>query len=241
MRLALAVSLSLMIVSMLSHGATLEELCAEYAKVRHEYDVSAAEELLVEFEAYLGSDDSVESRMAFVRSALLVAELNRLDYEKGVIKPIHKRELGKKIDAAARLGHEVLATLDDTSEKYRMTADLWGSMIRSNFQGKKHGKKMQDASAKALELDMNNPYAHVTAAKRPLFAPEKRGGDRAKAVAHLNRALELDPVCESALILRAVAHEENDDMELSGKDWARVLELNPNSLPALRKLESTEK
>lgn len=236
----LVLALVVTMFSGLSQGATLEELTAEYAKVRHNFDVSAAEDLLVEFEGYLAGDDSVEAKMAFAQAALLVAELNRLDFEKEGLKPLYKRELGKKIDAAAALGHEALKTVGESSEKYRMTADLWGTMIRSKFQGKKYGDKMQDAAEKALALDENNAYAHVTASKRPLFAPEKRGGDWAGAMAHLNRALELEPDCESALILRGMAHEKNGDMELARKDWERILELNPNSRPAVRLLEKGE-
>ena len=240
MRLALAISLSITMFSLLSHGATLGELSTEYAKVRHEFDVVAAEKLLEVFEGYLGGDDSLAARMAFVRSALLVAELNRLDFEKEGLKPLFKRELGKKIDAAATRGHEVLETIEESSEKYRMTADLWGMMIRSNFQGKKHGKKMQEATRKALELNENNADAHVTASKRPLFAPAKRGGDWDKAMAHLNKALELDPESESALILRGMAYEKNGYMALARQDWERILALNPNSRPAVRLLETSD-
>lgn len=238
MRLVLALVVTMF--SGVSQGATLEELTAEYATVRHNFDVSAAEDLLVEFEDYLAGDDSVEANMAFARAALLVAELNRLDYEKEGLKTMYKRELGKKIDAAAALGHEALETVRESSEKYRMTADLWGTMIRSSFKGKKYSDRMQDATEKALALDENNAYAHVTASKRPLFAPDKRGGDWEKAMAHLNRALELKSDCESALILRGMAHEKNGDMTMARKDWERILELNPNSRPAVRLLEKNE-
>jgi tetratricopeptide (TPR) repeat protein len=239
MRLVLLNLVGFLVLPFLSYGATLEELSAEYTKVRHEFDVTAAEELLVAFEGYLSGDDSAAAKIGFVRSALLVAELNRLDYEQEGLKPLYKRELGKKIDAAAERGHAVLAMVEESSERYRMTADLWGTMIRSNFQGKKHGKKMETATEKALALDENNPNAHVTAAKRPLFAPEKRGGDWDKAMAHLEKALSLDPESEPALILRGMAHEKNGDMELARKDWARILELNPNSRPAVRLLEKS--
>ncbi len=217
----------------------LEDLAADYREARKNFDPAAAEALLLEFEAYLGQDDSAEAKMEFVRTALLVAELNRLDYEEKGLTPLEKRRLGKKIDDAAQTAHKLLETMEDSSEKYRMAADLWGARIRSNFQGKKFGKKMEEASDKALELGEDNPYAHVTASKRPLFAPEKRGGDIDKALKHLNKALELRPGCESALILRGILHERNDNLQLARKDWQQVLDANPKCRPAKAKLENT--
>lgn len=215
----------------------LDDLVAKVAEARRTYDLAAAGAALDEFESFSMETSSEEVRVALVRAALLVAELNRMDYEQGDLRPLEKRRLGKVIDAAARKGHETLALMEETSEKYRMMADLWGTMIRSNYQGKKYAKKMDQAQEKAIELDPNNPNAHVTACKRKLFAKENRGGDLAKALEHLNRALELNPECEPALILRGIAHEKNDDLELAKKDWLRVIELNPTCRPAKDNLE----
>ncbi len=100
------------------------------------------------------------------------------------------------------------------------------------------GHKGGDGRAKAL-AHKKNPLALVTGSKRTIFAKERRGADMEKAFARLNRALEIDPTCISALVLRGYAHERNSDVPSARKDWEAALVLNPNCRPAKESLART--
>jgi len=201
------------------------------------YDIDKAKELLGYLDALVHEHSQEEARFGLARAALLVAELIRLDYEKSDLPPKDLRLMGREIDDAARIGHEILKSVPDVSEKFRIKADLWGTMIRSDFKGKKYGGEMDSAAKKALKLGPDNPNAYVTASKRPLFATKKQGGDIPKAIALLDKALELDPEHERALIFRGIAREKLDDMEGALRDWNRATELNPNSRLAMDNIE----
>lgn len=222
----------------IASAASLDEFQARTHKSQNQYDAAAAKMTLDELNEYIAANPSPEGNLLLAKTALLVAELNRLDYEEDGVAPIEKRKLGKIIDAAGEIGHAAIQALESSSEKFRIEADLWAVMMRTTYQGKKYHKKMDHAAVMALQLDIDNPLAHITACKRPLFAKERRGGDLEDALNHLNRALELDPTLERALVFRGIAYDKLDQPDLAKKDWDRALELNPNSRMAQKSIET---
>ncbi|MFV2072370.1 MAG: hypothetical protein ACC742_06925 [Thermoanaerobaculales bacterium] len=167
------------------------------------------------------------------RAALLAAEIERLAFEDA---PPGQRavrsEIGRRIDEAADQGLIVLDRMSESSERYRIEADLLATKIRSDFRAKKFRKRFQAAVARALELDEGNPRAWVTAAKPLAFAGPKRGGDLSEAVRLLDRALELAPGLESALLLRGLVWERRGDQARAEADWRAALDANPQCKPA---------
>lgn len=215
----------------------LGDIAARVDEAQRSYDVAKAKQLLSELDALVDESSSEEAKFGLAQAALLVAELLRLDYEQQDLPPKELRLLGREIDDAARIGHEILKSVPSVSEKYRIQADLWGTMIRSDFKGKKYGGEMKDATKMALKMGADNPNAYVTASKRPLFATEKHGGDIQKAIGLLDKALELDPEHERALIFRGIAYEKLENMDGALRDWNRATELNPQSRLAMDNLE----
>ncbi len=202
------------------------------------YDETAARSLIDKQWASVGVDTTDEERALFVRGLLLLCELLRIDFE-GMSKQDYKekRALGHQIDSHARKGLEQTELLEESATKYRLRADLYATMIRTDFQAKKHRKKMETATAKALDLDPNDSRAHVAAAKPLLFAGPNRGGDPKAAIVHLDRALEIEPALERALLLRGLASERLGNIEQAEADWRQALENNPDCRPAADKLE----
>jgi tetratricopeptide (TPR) repeat protein len=147
-----------------------------------------------------------------------------------------RREIGGRVDASAMEGLRVLDSIPESSERERIRADLLATMIRSDFRAKKYEQAFNRAASMALEFDRDNPRAWVTAAKPLIFAPADRGRDLDEAIRHLDRALELDPALESALLLRALAHRELGDDKASETDLRSALDINPRCLPAKRAL-----
>lgn len=216
---------------------TLSDLDGLSVAARRAYDLAATEAAYNSVKTYAAENPGEDSNRSLAYAALSLSELRRIVFEEDLAQPAKRRALGKAIDESAEIGHAALDALPDTSEKFRIRADLYALMIRTNYQGKKYGKKMEAAQEKALELDPDNPNAHVTASKRLLFATERRGMSLEGALIHLNRAAELDATNEMAILLRGIAHEKLGDYEAAKMDWNRVLELNPNCKPATDSLE----
>jgi tetratricopeptide (TPR) repeat protein len=169
--------------------------------------------------------------------------MRRFDYEQaeGKMDPRDRRLLGRTIDEVARIGLDALAQVPDSlSEKWRMSADFYGTMIRSNYKGSRYVQEMDHAMARALELDPANPLALLTASKRPLFAEEGQGGDVPAAMDLLNKALELDPELERAYAFRGAAYEKLGELDKAIADWRKALSLAPNSRMAKQKLADHE-
>ncbi len=181
-----------------------------------------------------GTPSRVELR---VRAGLALAGLLRVEFEDTSKGERSARQLiGQRIDVAAGEALRLLADLPESSERYRIEADLLATMIRSDFRAKKYRKDLEAAVTRALELDENNALAWVTAAKPFLFAGPKHGGDLDEAVRLLGRALELAPGLESALLLRAHAYNELGETELAVADWSVALDKNPACAPARKAL-----
>lgn len=219
----------------------MQDVAAQVGEARLGYDLAAAAAVFAEAVTLAEGSPSEETNLLLGRAAVLLAELRRFDYEeKDHLRPLERRLLGREVDAAAKVGHNALDAVEDCSEKYRMKADLWATMIRSSYKGKKYENEMENAKERALALDPRNPKAHITAAKRPLFAPVKRGGDLDLAMMHLNTALKLDPECEMGLIFRGIAYDKQDNRDSAIKDWKRAVELNPSCRPAKENIERLE-
>ena len=204
------------------------------------YDPQAARSALdaCTLEASGTSDEALGENLT--RAALLVAELDRIDFEE--LDPSQgkqRRELGRSIDAAADLGLETLDSLPESSCRQRMRADLLGTKIRSDFRAKKYVDVMKAAATRALELDPGNARAIVTLAKPYLFADDRHGRDLEEAVRMLDEALEVDPTLESALLLRALAFEAQGNTEACRNDLKAALAANPNCRPANDRLLAT--
>lgn len=207
-------------------------------QVEREYDLHAAEALMAELQSFGHESPSGDSLMTLARVALLVAELRRMDYETTDVFPREKRLLGRTIDEAAKIGLDALGKTPKVSERWRIEADLFGTMIRSKYKGNKYGGEMDKATERARELDPNNASAIVTGCKRMLFATPGQGGDVPAALILLNQALEIDPDHERALIFRGIAYEKLGQQDLAQRDWNRTLELNPHSRLAKKNLQS---
>ena len=215
-----------------------EEFRQETERVHREYDRDGATVLMKALRRSVKENPSDESRMMLAGVSLLVAELRRMDYE--TTESRVKRLLGRTIDDAAEIGLKALEDLPDTSEKFRIRADLYGTMIRSKYKGKKYSGNMDKATERALELDPKNASAFVTGCKRFLFAKPSQGGDVPAALEMLKRALEIDPDHERALIFRGIAYDKLGDDGRAEIDWIRALELNPHSRLARDNLQDIE-
>jgi tetratricopeptide (TPR) repeat protein len=208
-----------------------DDLGSDLAGARREYDRAAAEQVFA-----AAREQGPPTLLA--RAALLVAELARIEFEQlPEDAREQRRELGRRIDAAARTGIKALDRVDKTADDFRVEADLLATMIRSDFRARKFLDRLQWAAGRALELDPDNASAWVTKAKPLVFADPDQGRDLDEAERLLDHALELQPDLESALLLRAHAHDLAGDGVAARADWQRAVEANPDCRPARHRLD----
>lgn len=211
-------------------------LARDLGRALRTYDAEAATEVLSR--ARIGGGEKVGALLELrVAAGLAVAELLRIEYEETPGGEHEARRiLGQRIDAAAEEALGLIGDLPESSERHRKEADLLATMIRSDFRARKYRDRLEAATARALDLDPDNARAWVTAAKPFLFAEAEHGGDLAEALRLLDRALELEPGLEPALLLRALARERRGDHALAAADRRAALAANPDCEPARRAL-----
>lgn len=217
------------------HGE--ESLRTRYEWARDHYDLDAALSIQSQLSVALRDNAPADPVQLYVETCLLVAELYRIEFEEddGQNRP-ELRRLGGLIDDAADQGLTALPLLPESSEKYRLEADLLGTKMRSKYQGKKHRKAMNTAINKARTLDPESARALITAAKPYLFGKD-RAENYTKAIELLDEALTHDPQNERAYLLRGIAYEQMEDIAMARKDWNAALTINPASRPAKAALE----
>ncbi|MEM9398389.1 MAG: hypothetical protein AAF991_12990, partial [Pseudomonadota bacterium] len=103
---------------------------------RFELDVEQAD-------AALALIDAGTNPLLFADASLLLAELKRGEYERVKDDKTLRRGLGKEIDRLAKAGIAALDRADPVSERYRLEADLYATMIRTKFRGMKLQPKLE--------------------------------------------------------------------------------------------------
>lgn len=237
-RLALAAAAALALA--VGGGEEAATLAGELERAVAGYDAQAAEVVLGRARGAAAARESdAELRLLRVRAGLAVAELLRIDFEgTPEAERTARTTLGQRIDAVAGEALGLLPELPESSERFRIEADLVATMIRSDFRAKKLRGRLDEATGRALALDPGNARAWVTAAKPFVFAAPEHGGDPQEALRRLDRALALEPGLEPALLLRALVHDRLGDRARAAADWRAALAANPRCEPARRALAS---
>ena len=223
MRITLVLML-LLIQSVLAQTGT------ELEQASRTYDRAAAEALL---------PTTAQDNELAARARLLCAELYRIEFEQlpeSAVK--ERREIGKTIDVHAEAGMLLLESLPDTSEKFRIRADLLGTMIRSNYRAGKMKGEMKAAVDEALRLDPANAKAIVSQAKMLISNPSASDSELQEGEALVLRALTIDPALEQARLLQAHALERLGERDKAVVIWEACLQANPACTPARKALES---
>lgn len=224
----------LLCVSFLAAQLAPADIAASLDRAARTYDLPGAEALLAELQKL--PENEVATTL-LVRGHLLCAELQRIDFENYLESDVkERRDLGKRIDLHAEAGLLAVEKLENSSEKFRMKADLIGTRIRSNYRAGKMKGDMKSAVDEALRLDQGNGRAMVSSAKMLIFNPNASPEELREGEALLRKALEIDPSLEQARLLQAHTLTMLGELDKAETIWGLCLQANPDCAPARRAL-----
>lgn len=145
-----------------------------------------------------------------------------------------KRPAVNALEEAVGYAEEAVE-LEEFSEGYRLLADAHSQMMfaRGLLYMARHGGTARDAAFKSLELDPENPLAHISVAGYYLNAPPVAGGDPERGIELLEAGINLSEVDRSDLFLMYLwlsdAYEERDDLQLARRYRLLAAEIYPDS------------
>jgi tetratricopeptide (TPR) repeat protein len=204
------------------------------ATVRRSYSVESVDDLIAGM-------TTADAPAALAEAYLIKAEILRFEWEILPEDADDREHVADELDAAAWAGIERCKLLSESSETFRLRADLLGTLIRSRYRAKKHRAEMEADAERAIELDSENARAYVSKAKPFLFASERHGGDIETAIELLDKALELDDSLETAKLLRAYGLEQLDKRDEALAVYREVLQRNPQCRPAAHAISELER
>ena len=123
------------------------DLATLAAKADRDSDLDAAIALVPLLQDRVAADPSIDNRLLLGRNCLTIAEIKRYEYEKAKdMDPRDRRLLGRSGDEYAKIGHDAVDPLpNDNSEKWRIKADLYGTMIRSLYKGDRKSTRLNSS------------------------------------------------------------------------------------------------
>jgi len=220
----------------LGAGAFASDRQESLESVRLSYSLESVDDLIAEITTDQGAGDPA----ALTEAYLIKAEILRFEWETLPEDSEDREHVADELDAAAWAGIERCKLLTESSETFRLRADLLGTLIRSRYRAKKHRAEMEADAERALELDSKNARAYVSKSKPLLFADERHGGDIETAIKLLDTAIELDDSLESAKLLRAFGLEQLDDRDAALAAYREILQRNPQCRPAKHAISELE-
>ena len=221
----------------LGAGAFANDWQERLEAARRSYSLESVNRLIDE----MTTEHIAESPAALAETNLIKAELLRFEWETLPEDAEDREHVADELDAAAWAGLEHCKPLSESSETFRLRADLLGTLIRSRYRAKKHRAEMEADAERAIELDSENARAYVSKAKPLLFASERHGGDIEKAIELLDKALALDDSLENAKLLRAYGLEQLDERDAALVLYREILQRNPQCRPAEHAISELER
>jgi len=119
----------------------------------------------------------------------------------------------------------------DYSDAHALLGTLYGMKIvldDNPLAGMIYGPKSKKELEKAVELDPDNPWAHLRLGIRYLHTPQKWGGDKQKALVEFLKAVELSPEVAEFYVWLGIAYKENNNVNSAIRVMKKALEIEPS-------------
>jgi tetratricopeptide (TPR) repeat protein len=118
-----------------------------------------------------------------------------------------------------------------SSEAQQLLGDLLNQLIPHVFGGgMKYGTRATDAMDKAIELNPKNVDAYVSRSISYYYTPDAFGGDKAKAVEMLEKAVKIDAKADSPHIWLALFYMDANKKKEALSEITLARKLNPERM-----------
>lgn len=141
------------------------------------------------------------------------------------------KDNGQLVKTAAQAGvdaaNKAVALNDKSSEAHRLHGELLGEMIPHVFVGGvRYGPLSSKQLDKAIELDPRNANAYVARGVNYFYTPPAFGGGHDKAIAMLNKAIEVDSTSDTAHLWLAFIYLETENFDASFQEITESRRIN---------------
>ena len=186
-------------------------------------------------EAAAAADKQPNDVRAQYLSALAHSTMAQLAVETG------DKALGRTAaEAGIRAAQRAVALQPNDAENHRILGTLCGQVIPSNvLAGLKWGQCAMDEVKKAVEMNPKSALAWLSHGVGNYYLPAAFGGGTEKAIADMQKALQLDPKLADAHLWLGVALRKAGRNAEARKSLERSLELNPRRKWAAQQLAKT--
>jgi len=116
---------------------------------------------------------------------------------------------------------------DKSSEAHRLEGELLGEMIPHVFAGgMRYGLLSSKRLDRAIELEPRNANAYIARGVNYFYTPAAFGGGHDKAIAMLQKAIEVDSTADSAHLWLAQIYLEEGNIESSFQEISEARRIN---------------
>ena len=213
----------LMVLCCIARSPELSELTRQFGQAEKQYDLAQARTLVEVQRSTVDRSTPLPHLQVYAASLLLRAHLAELGSEQIPESDSAEREaLRREAFESAQESLARLGGMPETPEIVRMRADCYAVLAKCAPLTDTQQAEWTAAVTRALDIGGSNPRVHVAAARLALYQEKPE-----EALEHVERALVLNPVLESAMLLRAKSHELAGRPDEARAAWQRLLTHNP--------------
>lgn len=212
----------------LAQSQDLSDLTRMLGEAEKTYNLGLARTLVESQSAAIDVSTPTPHRQVYAASLLLRAQLAAIAYTHTDQALVEDRNALKA--EVAQAAQECLAQLEplpNSPEALRMRSDAYAYLAEVKDLSQEEYQQWRAAADSARKMDQANPRAHVAAARYSLAAD-----DPATALEETRLALNLNPVLESAMMVRALALDAAGRGDEAFAAWKQLRAQNPAAPPS---------
>jgi len=206
------------------HSAMTLVYCSARQGARRTRDEAQLNSIKAEFEKRV-AQNNCDARCYYEQARVQLYLADAYDLRK------EKKPATAATDHGIEAAQYSLQLNEKSADTHTLLADLYAHRIGYGgmFAGAKYGPKIGDEITKGMAVDDRNPRVWASQGRKFLMAPKMFGGDVTKAIASLQKSLELDGTQAKTWSWLARAYKKQGDSAKASEAMQKALQLEPQN------------